>query len=119
MLVLYKKERKHFFANLDIKSFLDNKKFWKNVKPFFSDKSFSTQKISLIDQNNVISDEKKVAEHFHNFFEKAVSSLDLYTNSDLLGNVIINQIDSSIDIIISKFRYHPSVLKINASIWKI
>ena len=54
-----------------------------------------------------------MAEHFHNFFEKAVSSLDLYTNSDLLGNVTINQIDSSIDIIISKFRYHPSVLKIN------
>ena len=32
---LYKKERRRFFENLDIKSFLDNKKFWKNVKPFF------------------------------------------------------------------------------------
>ena len=32
---LYKKERKNYYKNLDLKIFTDNKKFWKNIKPFF------------------------------------------------------------------------------------
>ena len=32
---LYKKEMKSFYQNLDLNNFLDNKKFWKNIKPFF------------------------------------------------------------------------------------
>ena len=35
---LYKKERKSFYENLDIKNILDNRLFWKTMKPFFSDK---------------------------------------------------------------------------------
>jgi len=53
-----------------------------------------------------------LAEHFHNFFVNAVSSLDLNTNIDLLANVSLCDIKSPIDIIISKYRYHPSILKI-------
>ena len=33
---LYKKERKKYYANLDIRNITDNKKFWKTVKPLFS-----------------------------------------------------------------------------------
>ena len=33
---LLKKVRKYHFANLDVNSVLDNRKFWQNVKPIFS-----------------------------------------------------------------------------------
>ena len=32
---IYKKERKHFFNNLNLKFVSDNKLFWKTVKPLF------------------------------------------------------------------------------------
>ena len=35
---LYKKERKKFYNNLNIKDITDNKKFWKTLKPLVSDK---------------------------------------------------------------------------------
>ena len=35
---LYKKERKKYYSNLDIKNITDKKKFWKTMKPFFSEK---------------------------------------------------------------------------------
>ena len=35
---LLKKAKKDHFANLDVNSVLDNRKFWQNVKPLFSNK---------------------------------------------------------------------------------
>ena len=35
---MYKKERKKFYSNLDLKSVLDNKTFWKYTKPIFPEK---------------------------------------------------------------------------------
>ena len=35
---LLKKEKKNYYSNLDLKIFDDNRKFWKNVKPLFSNK---------------------------------------------------------------------------------
>ena len=70
------------------------------------------QKITLVDGENILSDEKAIAEHFQNFFDNAVKALDLNNNSDILNNVVNDQNDSPIDIIIDRFKYHPSVLKI-------
>ena len=33
---LMKKEKRKYFTNLNMKNYLDNKKFWNTVKPFFS-----------------------------------------------------------------------------------
>ena len=58
---LYKSERTRFFKNLDLKSFLDNKNFWKNIKPFFSEKGTVGQKISLVNGGKIISDSSSLA----------------------------------------------------------
>ena len=68
---LYKKERKAFYENLNIKMFLDNKSFWKNMKPLFSEKSFSDN-ITLFEGDKIITDEKELASVFNNFFENSV-----------------------------------------------
>ena len=64
---LYKRERAKFFSKLDLKSFMDNNKFWKTVKPFFSDKGSFGQKITLVDGKDIVSDENQIAEHFKTF----------------------------------------------------
>ena len=35
---LYKKERKRYYTNLVVKNIMDNKNFWRTIKPFISDK---------------------------------------------------------------------------------
>ena len=46
---LYKKERKKYFESLNPKRISDNKSFWKNIQPFFSEKRKISNKITLVD----------------------------------------------------------------------
>ena len=58
---LYKKERKKYYERLDLNNVTDNKKFWKTVKSFLSDKVTTFPKISLAQNDEIISDESKLA----------------------------------------------------------
>ena len=40
-ITLSRKYKKDYYGTLDVKDITDNKKFWKTVKPLFSDKSKS------------------------------------------------------------------------------
>ena len=40
------KTRKDYYANLNVKDIVDNKKFWRTVKPIFFDKTKSNEKIT-------------------------------------------------------------------------
>ena len=44
---LYKKERKTFFNNLKVSNITDNKTFWKNIQPIFSENRKVANKITL------------------------------------------------------------------------
>ena len=44
---LVRKEKKNFYSNIDTNLITDNKKFWKTVKPLFSEKHFSSKKITF------------------------------------------------------------------------
>ena len=54
---LVKKEKKKYFSNLNLGNITDNKKFWKTVKPFFSEKNIINKKIVLVEDNNIICDD--------------------------------------------------------------
>ena len=80
---LYKKERKKFYENLDQKNLTDNKMFWKTMKPFFSDKVSGSVGITLVENEAIMSEDRKVAEkslHInipsHNITEAPASSDD-------------------------------------------
>ena len=45
---LLKKAKKDHFANLDVNSVLDNRKFWQNVKPLFSNKVKAKMNMFLV-----------------------------------------------------------------------
>ena len=82
---LLRKAKRTFYNYLNPSLMLDNKTFWKTVKTFFSDKNPSNESITLID-NNLISDDSKIAETFTDFFTKAVKNLN--SNTDHIGNPI-------------------------------
>ena len=72
---LYKKERKKYFDNLDLRKITDNKEFWKTVKPFMSNKNSLTQKISLKEGDQIVSDDAEVANLLNKHFVESVSIL--------------------------------------------
>ena len=69
-----KKTKSSYYEKLQPSSIRDNKKFWKTVKPLFSEKTMSTDKITLIEDNVIVSDNQKVAEIFNTFFGNAVKT---------------------------------------------
>ena len=66
---LYKKERKNFFNSLNTSFVNDNKLFWKTVKPFFSNKGSFGNKIKLVENEELLQDDKNIAEEI-NIFQK-------------------------------------------------
>ena len=107
---LYKKERKKFYSQLDIKNITDNKLFWKTMKPFLSDKCTYASKISLVHNDNVISDDQELADIFNNFLEQALDNLGIQ-EYQIDHNININSIsDDPIDYVIAKYKNHPSII---------
>ena len=76
---LLKKTKKEYFRNLNIKDLNDNKKFWKKIKPFFSDICLETNNIILKEKNELIIS-FTLANLFNNYFINITSTLKLKTS---------------------------------------
>ena len=85
--------------------------FWKLNKPFFSDKGMTNTRITLIDHDKIISEDKEVAEALNSFFENAVKGLNIPIPHEHISQCDVNTTDP-IDIAIQKYSKHPSILKI-------
>ena len=62
---LLKKAKKDHFANLDIKSVTDNKKFWETVKTLFSNKVKARTVIKLVEHGATIDDDSEITKRFN------------------------------------------------------
>ena len=49
---LLRKSKKDYFSKLNKKQITDNKRFWKTVKPFLSNKVQFSERINLTDEND-------------------------------------------------------------------
>ena len=67
---LYKKDRKNFFNSLNTSFVNGNKLSWKTVKPFFSNKGSFGIKIKLVENDELLQDDRNIAEEMNNFFQK-------------------------------------------------
>ena len=104
------KSKRDYFANLDTKIIKDNRKFWKNVNPLFSEKSYSKKSISLINKDGLVTENKDLAKTFNNFFSNIVNKLgieDVPADGSNLSNI-----DDPISKAIAKYENHPSILRI-------
>ena len=55
---LLTKTKKNYFNNVNMQDITDNKKFWKTIRPYFSDKGYNQTKIKIVEKDS-ITDEKK------------------------------------------------------------
>jgi len=111
---LYKKVKKDYYHSLDDNVILERNNFWKHIKRAFSDNERYMQKLTLVSNGKIISDDKEQADTFMEFFAKAVDNLQILENRHLLNEDSQGQGD--IENIISKFKYHPSILKIKEKV---
>ena len=113
--------RTYYYANLNEKDLTDNKQFWRTVKPLFSDKIKSSEKITLVEKretldmdgnidNEIVNDDVKIAEIFNRFFSNAVIDLKI---PDFHGAVpLADNISHPIFRAILKYANHPSTIAI-------
>ena len=108
---LLRKEKRRYYNNLDLNIIQDNKRFWQNIKPLFSDKHKESQRSIVIVENGVIiSDNKEVAEKLNTFFIESVENLKVEAGLSCDDSNVNTCLD--IDEIIKKYTSHPSILKI-------
>ena len=60
-----------------MKDLNDNKKFWKKIKPFFSNKGSQTNNIILKDKNGLVTESLIIANTFNNYFINITNTLNL------------------------------------------
>ena len=102
-----------------INCLLSNKKFWKIVNPLFTESTTSTDNITLIENNQIVSDDHKVAEIFNNYFSNAVKNLNIdnYEHFSFDKYFLYKDTYNEDAILraIEKYENHPSILKIKES----
>ena len=114
---LLKKTKANYFRNLKPSKVCDNKNFWKNIKPMLSDKCMANDDIALIEKTGVIreeiiTDDKKVADIFNKFFCGAVKSLNINYYEYFSWDCIFSENEDPIVKAVEKYSKHPSILKI-------
>ena len=82
VLASWKKPKKTIFSSLDVNSVLDNRKFWQNVKPLFLKKVKTKTTIKLIENDETIDIEIKIAKIFNKYFVNTVKNLGILTEKE-------------------------------------
>ena len=107
-LSILRKSKKEYFNRLSMKQVSDNKLFWKSVKSFFNDKGSSFSKITLVEENNIISDEEEIANITNNYFINVTKTLNLKKQLGLVRSGI-NEFENHISIKMIHEKY-PEIL---------
>ena len=104
-----------YYKSLDLlKDLTDNRKFWKIIKPVFSDTVKTCSSINLYENGNLLSEESQVAEVLNEHFVNITDSLGIVENKDIIIPTI--GIEDPVEVAIKKFESHPSILKIRRHI---
>ena len=74
---ILRKAKTDYYGNLHLKYISDNREFCRKVKPLFSDKIQAPGSISLIEGNELVSDDRKVAEILNDYFVNITASREI------------------------------------------
>ena len=109
-MCLLKKAKKEYYQNLDGKNVIDNRKFWKTVKPLLSDKSVSRGKINMTDNEKMLTSESETGETLNNLFSNKVKKLSIPKFNS--SNSVTENIKDPVIKAILQYKNHPSILAI-------
>ena len=113
---------KKYFANINISSITDNKKFCKTLKPLFWDKISHKEIINLAVNDTILSDDQVVADTFNNYFSNIVKNLLTVTNKNYskeIANSVNLNLLHPVEAAILKFKNHPSLNAIRGKMLKL
>ena len=107
---LLRKTKRSYYENLNERNVTDTKNFWKTVKPYLSNKNISNSKITLVENDTILTEDKKVAKELNDFFSTIVMNLGISRPNDF-DPLSENIRDRTIQAIV-KYRDHPSIVAI-------
>ena len=70
---LLRKSKKNFY-NLNVNRVTDNRKFWQTIKSNCTDKTLKDERITLVEGDKVLTEEKDEVKIFKDHFEKIVET---------------------------------------------
>ena len=73
---LLRKTKRSYCSNLNEKNVIDNRKFWKTVKPMLSNKFVYSEKLTLVDNEKIIANDKEIANVLNDFFSNIIKTLN-------------------------------------------
>ena len=88
----------------------DNKKFLSVAKPLLSNKVVSNEKMTLIENNNIIKNDEKTATVLNNFFSDVITSLNIPQHNET--ETVSQNINDPLIAAIIKYRSHSSIIAI-------
>ena len=97
--------KEEFYSNLNPTCVTDNKRFWKTVKPLFSEKVLSNENFILINANVIVEDPGNVSENLNEVFGNAIKNLHIGVNPD-----IINDTDNESDPILRAINKYKNII---------
>ena len=101
------KSKKQYFNKIEVKNVTDNKKFWKTIRPKFSNKCKTANAIVLVEDEKILQDEKAIANTFNNHLTDVTHSLGLTKKN--IGH------ENTLSKIVETFRDFESIKKIKES----
>ena len=105
------KTKKEYFASLNPKQLEINKKFWQKFKPYFSSKYTSVEKLILVENRSIISDDIQLSNILIDHFSNITNNLDIMK----WPSPLFVENEDIVNRAIRKYANHPSILKIKSS----
>ena len=99
--------KKQYFNKIDVKHVTAGKRFWKSIKPKFSNECKTGNTIILVWNEKILQGQKAIANTFNNFFTELTHSLGLKKKNIGLENTLSS--------IVKNVRNFESIKKIKAS----
>ena len=93
-----------------------NKKFWKTCKPFFSTKDTPSEKMTLVENGEVLSDDIDIAECMNDYFINITETLNI---RKWPGDNSNNQNEDIVNKAIFKYKNHPSIKMIKDKLGEV
>jgi hypothetical protein len=111
---MVRKKKTTYFSNLNTRDITDNRSFWKTVRPLFSDKSSGGGKITLIEGDDILSQDTKVAKVLNEYFNKVVENLGIESNDNIEQST--EGVSDPILKAIKKYEKHPCITRIKCKV---
>ena len=94
--------------DLNIRDLSDNRKSWKTIQPYFTNKGLNSNKLLLKEKGNLVSNEKLLATIMNSFFINITKGLELKEDNESNANTLEDVLDA--------FNSHPSIERIRRTI---